>query len=154
MKPSEEQAETTGRASRYLGLLVRLRRSVVGWSQEKLAQEMSERLEGVRWYQSTVNRIETGGRTVTWDEAVVLAAVLDFDLTEATPEAGERRAAAAILRHRAEMETAIADYQERWTAFVNEYGEPTDEELDQLERGELTPDELKQRHKAPRRRKR
>jgi hypothetical protein len=36
---------------------------------------------GFRWYQTTVNRVETGARTISFDEAAALALALDFDLS-------------------------------------------------------------------------
>ena len=68
-------------ASRRLGLVIRRQREQMGWSQEDLAETLGQ--YGVRWYQSTVNRVESGGRTVTWDEAIVICAALGLDLVAA-----------------------------------------------------------------------
>lgn len=152
MSELEEQPEPerAGRPSRSLGLLIRQRRNELGWSQEKLAQELN-RDWGLRWYQSTVNRVETGGRTVTWDEAVVLAAILDLDLRKAS---GEARAAKQVIaeyrRHQVIAEAAM----EKMRAFESEYGELTDRDWEQIDKGELTLDEVKARNQASKRRKR
>src|SRR5215471_10041757 len=68
-------------ASRRLGQLIRQRREESGWTQEDLAGALDP--YGIHWYQSTVNRIESGNRTITWDEAIVICAALGLDLVEA-----------------------------------------------------------------------
>lgn len=68
-------------ASRVLVQIIRHHRHAARLSQEKLAAEMTA--EGFRWYQSTVNKVETELRIVNWDEAVALASILEFDLAEA-----------------------------------------------------------------------
>jgi ribosome-binding protein aMBF1 (putative translation factor) len=60
--------------------VIRRTRLAVGWSQWKLAEAMTE--QGFGWYQSTVNRTETGGRELTWREAIALSEMLGFDLRE------------------------------------------------------------------------
>ena len=61
--------------------VIRNARIAIGWSQQKLAAAMTD--EGFGWYQSTVNRVETGGRELTWYEVVALAQLLGFDLDKA-----------------------------------------------------------------------
>jgi transcriptional regulator with XRE-family HTH domain len=142
---SEEQSRSPGQASRRLGLLVRELRDQRGWSQAELAYEMSALV--TPWYQSTVNRIETGGRTVTWDEAVALSTVLGIDLAEAANEvAGLDRVLAEYRRRQAEMEVVWARAVEQMEELVKEYGVvPSQRDLDQLREGTITPADLKER---------
>ena len=68
-------------ASRRLGALVRERREVLGLSQGALIAAMEP--YGFGWFQSTLTRLESGARTIAWDEAIALAAILDFGLDDA-----------------------------------------------------------------------
>jgi hypothetical protein len=111
-------------ASRRLGALVRERREDLGLSQGALITAMEP--YGFGWYQSTLTRLESGTRMVTFDEAVALAAVLDFDLNEAGgigPMKARRRElqerlkeaeaqAVQLRREVAEADEAIRKYQQ------------------------------------------
>jgi transcriptional regulator with XRE-family HTH domain len=68
-------------ASAQLGELVKLLRLQAGATQTDLAELMTGR--GFSWHQSTVNRVETGLRPITWDEAVALASLLRINLAAA-----------------------------------------------------------------------
>jgi transcriptional regulator with XRE-family HTH domain len=59
-----------------IGEFVQKRRKTLGMSQAKVA-----RLSGLQ-HQGTISRIEHGERPLMFDEAVVLSAVLDFDIAE------------------------------------------------------------------------
>jgi hypothetical protein len=102
---------------------------------------------GSAWYQSTVNRIETGGRTVTWDEAVALSTLLDFDLTEAAGEDLDL-VLAQYRRQRAEFEALWQRSVERVIELCREYGPISAREVNQLMAGEITPEELKEKKRA------
>jgi hypothetical protein len=99
---------------------------------------------GSAWYQSTVNRVETGGRTVTWDEAIALSTVLDFDLTEAAGEDLDL-ILARYRRQRAEWEAVWQQAAEKVKALVAELGPISQRDVDQLMAGEITPAELKRK---------
>jgi transcriptional regulator with XRE-family HTH domain len=86
--------------SHYLGSTIRRQRDERGWSQDQLAQRLTEL--GFRWLQSTVNRIETGSRTVTWDEAAILSLIFDLNLNELA-----RMNPVALRAQRAELDDDI-----------------------------------------------
>lgn len=67
-------------AGRVLAGVIKDRRLSARLSQQQLAAEMTA--EGFPWYQSTVERTESAHRAVTWDEVVILAFILRFDLAE------------------------------------------------------------------------
>jgi transcriptional regulator with XRE-family HTH domain len=71
----------SGPESQRLGRMVLSFRVLRNWSQERLAAAMSEL--GHSWSQNTVFRIENGQRDIRWDEAVGLAALLEFNLGDA-----------------------------------------------------------------------
>ena len=76
-------------ANERLGANVRVLRERKDMSQAELARLMTER--GWPWHQSTVYRVESGKQTVSFDEAVDLAAILQTSLDRFTwtqPEAG------------------------------------------------------------------
>ena len=75
-------------ANERLGANVRVLRERMDMSQAELARLMTER--GWPWHQSTVYRVESGRQTVSFDEAVDLAAILQTSLDRFTwlqPEA-------------------------------------------------------------------
>jgi transcriptional regulator with XRE-family HTH domain len=80
-KKRDQHDEEPTSASEQLGRIVKARRLEAGGTQTDLAELMTKR--GFSWRQSTVNRIETGLRPITWDEAVMLASLLSIDLAEA-----------------------------------------------------------------------
>jgi transcriptional regulator with XRE-family HTH domain len=75
-------------ASHRFGQVVRQRREAYGWTQAELADRVND--FELSWHQSTVNKVETGLRPVTWDEAVVLAPVLGFSLADAAADDEQR----------------------------------------------------------------
>jgi transcriptional regulator with XRE-family HTH domain len=103
-----------GDPSAQLGRIVRLRRAGAGWTQADLGERMTE--HGLSWRQSTVNRIETGLRPITWNEAVTLAALLDIDLSTAadTDEQKLRNETAALAREIDHDREQLAAKVARW----------------------------------------
>jgi transcriptional regulator with XRE-family HTH domain len=152
-------------ASRRLGLLVRRRREEMGWSQEDLAGILGQ--YGVRWYQSTVNRVESGGRTVSWDEAIVICAALEIDLVEAAQ--GDLDHATAVRRRaearkqsleqqlrdsHAELAVAVKQEQEaRVRALADAPEHMTARELRAIGMGAMTANEVRQANRTPQKRK-
>lgn len=133
-----------GARSRRFGQEIRHRREARGWSQQDLVDAMNEL--GVRWYQTTVGRIETGGRNVTWDEAVVVAVVLDLDLNGLAAQDDTDIALAHYRQLYAGIDAAWARVVESIEHAVKEYGVvPSQRDMDQLRDGTITPAELKAR---------
>ncbi|MGY1730642.1 helix-turn-helix domain-containing protein [Geodermatophilus sp. SYSU D01045] len=65
-------------AEQRMGRRVRLLRTARGWSQERLAEVMTE--HGTPWRQATVARVELAQRPVRVNEAAALAQVFDVEL--------------------------------------------------------------------------
>lgn len=98
----EEAGGSPSRSSEQLGRIVKGRRAWSGWTQADLAEQMNA--HGFSWHQSTVNRVETGLRPFTWDEAVTLAVLLDLDLSTAADEQQRLRSEhAEVVRQIAEL---------------------------------------------------
>src|SRR5947207_2940836 len=72
---------------------------------------------GFSWRQSTVNRIETGLRPITWDEAVALAALVRIDLGVAA----ETRD--ALLIRRDDLRRQADDVNKQWLAAEQQLAE-------------------------------
>lgn len=68
---------------------IRRLRETRGWSQERLAQEMSV-LQGRPWHQSVPSKIEKGERHLTLDEAVVLSRLFGITLDQLVSANTER----------------------------------------------------------------
>lgn len=67
-----------GQGNHFTATRVRELRREAGTSQEGLAASMRE--QGFPWYQTTVVRVEAGGRPVTLDEAGALAGIFGVPL--------------------------------------------------------------------------
>ncbi|MFG1844896.1 helix-turn-helix domain-containing protein [Micromonospora carbonacea] len=93
---------------------LRLRRRMMGWSQQRLTDEMAKR--GYPWHQTTVAKVEAGERRLSLGEATVLARVLGSDLESmTTPVVRDTREQLRELRLR-ELEVLhqrMIDYHER-----------------------------------------
>jgi transcriptional regulator with XRE-family HTH domain len=113
----------SGEDSQHLGALMREKREKKLWSQEKLAVAMTNC--GHDWYQSTVHKVESGQRTISWDEAVAVAQVLKFHLSEAAPMAfdlldAEKLYEQAEITLQAEME-ALHEQEEAVERAKHDY---------------------------------
>ena len=87
----------------HVGLRVRLRRTLLGWSQEKLAQALGLTFQQVQKYERGANRI---GASRLFDLGRVLDVPVSFFFDDMTPEAG----AAAAVRSGGAAEGA-AEYE-------------------------------------------
>lgn len=96
-------------------LVVKAERLGAAATQTDLAELMNAR--GFSWRQSTVNRIETGLRPITWDEAVALAALLRIDLGVAA----ETRD--ALLIRRDDLRRQADDVNKQWLAAEQQLAE-------------------------------
>lgn len=84
---------------------VRQRRQVLGWSQQRVAEEMTK--HGHAWHQTTVAKVEAGQRPIGLGEAVALGRVLGANISDMTSEAAHNPEAQLLdLRQR---ELAILD---------------------------------------------
>jgi hypothetical protein len=106
--------------------------------------------QGHRWYQSTVNRVETGGRTVNFDEAAALGLILDFGLDALSASelhhaiAAHQQLAAAIAAQEEILEELRAKEEEA-RAEMGRLMEDQRQHAPFFERPpDLTPEELAQ----------
>ena len=89
----------------YVGSRVRLRRSILGMSQERLAAELGVTFQQVQKYERGANRI---GASRLWDLAQVLGVSVDFfyqDIDTATTNQSPRK-----MYARPELAEEIADF--------------------------------------------
>lgn len=76
---------------RHVGLRIRLRRSMLGLSQEKLAEELGITFQQVQKYEKGLNRV---GASRLWDLSQVLGVPVDFfymDMDEAARKCSPRK---------------------------------------------------------------
>jgi transcriptional regulator with XRE-family HTH domain len=104
------------KASQRFGRKVRAERQARGWTQAQLADTLGA-LE-VPWFQSTVNKVETGLRSVSWDEALVLSAVLGFPLADAAMTDEQH-----LLEQAARIQDEMRHLQERQWELQREHAE-------------------------------
>ncbi len=110
-----------GGLSYRLGLEVRERREQRHMSQQELAKAMAHM--GHKWHQTTVNRIEAGTRTVSYDEACGLAMVLGFMLDQVAATdlhhalVGLAQAIQALTDQKAVVEVMENRFARAWGQF-------------------------------------
>lgn len=102
MSPDDDRLSARRKA---FGENLRAVRERSGMGQRELAARMAE--QGYPWHQNTVTRSESGGRTVTFDEAQALAGILRITTDRFTWSAPE--AAAVML-----MSAATGRLREAW----------------------------------------
>jgi len=71
----------------YVGSRVRLRRTILGMSQQRLAKELSVTFQQIQKYERGLNRI---GASRLWDLAQVLGVNVDFFYQDLAPEASDQ----------------------------------------------------------------
>lgn len=69
-------------ADKYLGTLVKEARNLRGLSQQRLAEELNEKLATTSYYKSTITRIEKAERQISASELFALVEILNIELKD------------------------------------------------------------------------